>query len=155
MNEHLLAPLGNRIAPAQSAVPVPVAGVRGVRATKTVRTAADLAINGAPPLFDTQVHVGRPNVGNTERFLARARTILESGWLSNNGPTLIEFEQRIIDKLGVKNCVAMCNGTIALEIAMRALDLAARSSFHPTHSWQPRMHCSGRKSHRSSPISIP
>ena len=36
---------------------------------------------------------------------------------------LQEFEQRIAAFLGVKHCVAMCNGTIALEIATRALDL--------------------------------
>jgi dTDP-4-amino-4,6-dideoxygalactose transaminase len=34
-----------------------------------------------------------------------------------------QFEQRIAAKLGVKHCVAMCNGTIALEIAIRALGL--------------------------------
>lgn len=93
------------------------------RARKTVRTAADLAINGAPPLFDDPTHVGRPNIGNAERFLARAREILESRWLSNNGPMVVEFEKRITAKLGVKHCVAMCNGTIALEIATRALEL--------------------------------
>jgi len=36
---------------------------------------------------------------------------------------LVEFESRIGDLLGVRNCVAMCNGTIALEIATRALNL--------------------------------
>ena len=92
-------------------------------AMKTVRTAADLAINGAPPLFAEAVHVGRPNVGNHEHFLERARAILESRWLSNNGPVAQEFECRIADYIGVKHCVAMCNGTIALEIATRALDL--------------------------------
>jgi len=35
-----------------------------------------------------------------------------------------EFEQRIAKRLGVKHCVAMCNGTIALEIAIRALGLS-------------------------------
>lgn len=74
-------------------------------------------------MFTEAVHVGRPNIGNHERFLERARDILDSGWLSNNGPMLIEFEKRISEKLGVKNCVAMCNGTIALEIAARALEL--------------------------------
>ena len=34
-----------------------------------------------------------------------------------------EFEHRVADQLGVKHCVAMCNGTIALEIAIRALGL--------------------------------
>ena len=34
-----------------------------------------------------------------------------------------EFERRIADYIGVKHCVAMCNGTVALEIASRALEL--------------------------------
>ena len=90
---------------------------------KAARSAADLAINGAPPMFAEPIHVGRPNIGNHKRFLQRASDILDSGWLSNNGPIAQEFEQRIARFLGVKHCVAMCNGTIALEIATRALEL--------------------------------
>lgn len=94
-----------------------------MQAQKEVRSVADLAVNGAPPLFTEPLHVGRPNIGDHARFLQRAAQILDSGWLSNNGPVAQEFEQRIADALGVKHCVAMCNGTIALEIATRALDL--------------------------------
>jgi dTDP-4-amino-4,6-dideoxygalactose transaminase len=90
---------------------------------KAVRSPADLAIHGAPPMFAEPLHVGRPNIGDHERFLECARDILERGWLSNNGPVAQEFEQRIAQFLGVRHCVAMCNGTIALEIATRALDL--------------------------------
>jgi dTDP-4-amino-4,6-dideoxygalactose transaminase len=92
-------------------------------ATKQIRTAADLAVNGAPPLFAEPLHVGRPNIGNHEDFLDLARGILERQWLSNNGPLAQEFERTIADYLGVEHCVAMCNGTIALEIATRALDM--------------------------------
>lgn len=94
-----------------------------VRATKQVRSARDLAINGAPPMFSEPLHVGRPNIGNHERFLQYARDILERGWLSNNGPLAQELESELAQYLGVKHCVAMCNGTIALEIAIRALGL--------------------------------
>jgi len=99
--------------------------VKEVAATsyKAARSAADLSINGAPPMFAEPIHVGRPNIGNHKRFLQRASDILDSGWLSNNGPIAQEFEQRIAAFLGVKHCVAMCNGTIALEIATRALEL--------------------------------
>jgi dTDP-4-amino-4,6-dideoxygalactose transaminase len=99
--------------------------VRDVDVTsyKIVRSAADLALNGAPPMFAEPIHVGRPNIGNHKRFLQRASEILDSGWLTNNGPIAQEFEQRIAAFLGVKHCVAMCNGTIALEIATRALEL--------------------------------
>lgn len=91
--------------------------------TKTIRSKADLAINGAPPAFDEPLHVGRPNIGDREAFLQRVNQILDNQWLTNNGPMVQEFEQRIAAHLGVKHCVAMCNGTIALEIAIRALGL--------------------------------
>ena len=90
---------------------------------KEINSARDLAINGAPPAFDQPLHVGRPNVGDREAFLQRINRILDECRLTNNGPMVREFEQRIAQYLGVKHCVAMCNGTIALEIAIRALGL--------------------------------
>lgn len=90
---------------------------------KKILTAADLAINGAAPAFDEMLHVGRPNIGDKQAFLAYVDQIFERRWLSNDGPLLQEFERRIAEHLGVRHCVAMCNGTIALEIAIRALDL--------------------------------
>lgn len=90
---------------------------------KTVNSAADLAINGAIPMFAEPLHVGRPNIGSKEKFLAEAAAMLDRGWLSNNGPLVQELERRICEYIGVRNCVAMCNGTIALEIATRALGL--------------------------------
>lgn len=90
---------------------------------KSIRTHADLAINGAPPAFVEPLHVGRPNISNRAAFMQRVGQILDNQWLTNNGPMVQEFEQRIADHLGVKHCIAMCNGTIALEIAIRALGL--------------------------------
>lgn len=92
--------------------------------SKTIRGKADLAINGAPPAFDEPLHVGRPNICNSDEFMRRVQQILDNQWLTNNGPMVQEFEQRISARLGVKHCVAMCNGTIALEIAIRALGLS-------------------------------
>lgn len=82
-----------------------------------------LAINGAPPAFDQPLHVGRPNIGSREAFLKLAGEMFDRRWLSNNGPLAQEFEQRVADYHGVKHCVTMCNGTVALEIAIRALGL--------------------------------
>jgi dTDP-4-amino-4,6-dideoxygalactose transaminase len=70
-----------------------------------------------------KLYVGRPNIGDRERFLERVNGILDRRWLSNDGPLLKEFEEKVADFLGVKNVVAMCNATAALEIACRALDL--------------------------------
>lgn len=83
----------------------------------------DLAINGAQPAFKQPLHVGRPNISSRENFLAGVNRAIDNEWLTNDGPLVREFEQRVAGVLGVKHCVAMCNGTIALEIAIRALGM--------------------------------
>lgn len=90
---------------------------------KEIRNASDLAINGAPPAFCKPLHVGQPNVGDQEAFLNLTKDILDRAWFTNNGPLVQEFESQIEKHLGVRNCVAMCNGTIALEIAIRAVGM--------------------------------
>jgi len=90
---------------------------------KQILGSQDLAINGAPPAFDQPLHVGGPNIGSREAFLKYVEGIFDSRWLSNNGPLVKEFERRVALHHGVKHCVAMCNGTVALEIAIRALGL--------------------------------
>src|SRR5258707_8531664 len=84
----------------------------------------DLAIFGRPPAFAEKVHVGRPNVGNRERLLGRINDMLNRNWLTNDGPYVQQFEKQIAEFVGARHCVAMCNGTVALEIAIRALGLA-------------------------------
>ncbi|PQV63689.1 dTDP-4-amino-4,6-dideoxygalactose transaminase [Abditibacterium utsteinense] len=83
----------------------------------------DLAIFGAMPVFADKLHVGRPNIGNRERLTERINDLLDRRWLTNNGPYVQELEKRIADYIGVRHCIAMCNATIALEIAIRALEL--------------------------------
>ncbi len=83
----------------------------------------DLALFGGAPSFATQLHVGRPNIGNRETLLLRFNDILDRNWLTNNGPYVQEFERKIADYLGVRHCIALCNATVALEIATRALGL--------------------------------
>jgi len=82
-----------------------------------------LAIEGAPPRFSEPLHVGRPNVCDSQRFLERVEEILERRWFTNDGPVVQEFERKICDLTGAKHCISMCNATVALEIAIRALDL--------------------------------
>jgi dTDP-4-amino-4,6-dideoxygalactose transaminase len=84
---------------------------------------AQLAIFGGAPTFAEQLHVGRPNIGDRTRLLERFNDILDRKWLSNSGPYEREFEQRLAEMLGVKHCIAMCNATVALEIAIRALGM--------------------------------
>jgi dTDP-4-amino-4,6-dideoxygalactose transaminase len=81
----------------------------------------DLALFGGSPEFAEKLYVGRPNVPDGPGFLERATDLLERRWLTNAGPYVTEFEERVAQYLGVRNCVAMCNATVALEIASRAL----------------------------------
>ena len=90
---------------------------------KEIQVIGDLAINGAPPAFEQPLHVGRPNIGSRKKFLQYANEIFDQKWFSNNGPTVQELEKQLSEYLQVKHCIAMCNGTIALEIAIRALGL--------------------------------
>ena len=82
----------------------------------------ELAICGTAPAFASPLHVGRPNLPDRERLLARIGEVLDRDWLSNNGPCVQEFERQLAKLLGVEHCIAMCNATIGLEIAARALD---------------------------------
>jgi dTDP-4-amino-4,6-dideoxygalactose transaminase len=84
---------------------------------------SQLAALGGAPLFESPVHVGRPNIGNRERLLERINDMLDRRWLSNTGPFVQEFEHKLSAYLGARHVIAMCNGTIALEIAIRALGL--------------------------------
>ena len=82
-----------------------------------------LAVFHGRPAFPEPLHVGRPNIGDRAALLARVNDLLDRRWLTNNGPFVQEFEQRVADVLGVKHCIAVCNATVALEIVVRALGL--------------------------------
>ncbi|MDB5863868.1 MAG: DegT/DnrJ/EryC1/StrS aminotransferase [Betaproteobacteria bacterium] len=88
------------------------------------RTLDDLAVFGGTAAFSEKLYVGRPNIGNRERLLSRIEDMLDRRWLSNDGVYLQEFERTVARMLGVRHCIATCNGTIALEIAIRALGLS-------------------------------
>ncbi len=83
----------------------------------------ELAFFGGPPAFSEFLHVGRPNIGDRERFLTRVNDMFNRRWLSNDGPFAQELERKIAVLLGVKHCLVMCNATVALEITARALKL--------------------------------
>ncbi len=72
---------------------------------------------------NNEFHVGRPNIGDQRVFFERLHEILESRWLTNEGPYSLDLEQHIAEYIGVKHCIAVCNATIGLEIAIRALGL--------------------------------
>jgi dTDP-4-amino-4,6-dideoxy-D-glucose transaminase len=87
-------------------------------------TVEELAVLGGLPAFAEPLHVGRPNVGDHAAILRGIGEALDARWLSNNGAKLQAFEARLSERLGGLHCVATCNGTLAQQIALRALDVA-------------------------------
>lgn len=73
--------------------------------------------------FDQPLHVGSPNIGDKELFYKYTEAMFDCRWLTNHGKLVLQFEKELRDYLGVKHCIAMCNGTVALEIAIRGLGM--------------------------------
>lgn len=61
----------------------------------------------------------------TAEDIARANDCLSSGWISSAGKYLEEFERAWAHYCQMPHGVAVCNGTVALEIAVRLLNLEA------------------------------
>jgi dTDP-4-amino-4,6-dideoxygalactose transaminase len=99
------------------------AGEPPARSGVRPRRVEDLAIFTGSPAFSRPLHVGTPNLGDRKRLVERIEDILDRRWFTNDGVYVREFERRVADLLGVKHVVAMCNGTIALEITIRAIGL--------------------------------
>src|SRR3989454_9883 len=85
---------------------------------------SDLALFGGVKMFAEPQHVGRPNIGDRKRLISRIEDMLDRCWLTNNGKYVQEFEREVAVLLGAKHCIATCNGTVALEIAIRAAGLS-------------------------------
>ena len=68
----------------------------------TKKNIDDFAIFGGEPVsFEQQLHVGRPNIGDKELLLERIGEVVDRRWLTNAGPCVEEFEQRLRQLLGV------------------------------------------------------
>lgn len=82
-----------------------------------------LVVLGGTRKFAEPLHVGRPNIGDRQSVLSLVDQAMARGWLTNDGPLVLELERRLASWLGVRHCIAVCNGTVGLELAIRALGL--------------------------------
>lgn len=58
-----------------------------------------------------------------EEYAAYLERIWESRWIANRGELVLELERKLENYLGLKNLLLTNNGTIALQIAIKALEL--------------------------------
>lgn len=61
-----------------------------------------------------------PSLDNYTDYLSR---VWESGQLTNNGGLVIQLTEALESSLDVRNLLMVCNGTLALQIAIKALGL--------------------------------
>src|SRR5581483_9582649 len=68
----------------------------------------------------THIPWARPTFyGDEERMVVDA---LRSSWISG-GPYVERFEREMAERMGVRHAIAVSNGTTAIELALRGLDL--------------------------------
>lgn len=82
--------------------------------------ASELAIEGGTPVRREMLPYSRQWVDEDD--IAAVNRVLRSDWLTT-GPAVDEFERAFSDFVGVRNAVAVSNGTAALHAAMFALDV--------------------------------
>lgn len=70
------------------------------------------------------IPVTRPYLPNREKLNKYIDGIYERQWLTNNGQLAQELTRRLEDYLGVENLLLVANGTLALQIAYRALGVS-------------------------------
>jgi len=70
-----------------------------------------------------RIPVTKPALPDLDSYINYLSGIWERGQLTNNGPLVKELEIRIKDYLGVKHCLAVSSGTVALQLALKALEL--------------------------------
>lgn len=69
------------------------------------------------------INVTKTYLPNKEKYKKYIDEIYANSWLTNNGPLVQRLEKRLAEYLGVKNIILVSNGTVALEIAYKALDI--------------------------------
>jgi perosamine synthetase len=89
-----------------------------------LKTAAAIQADAKPGANGSALPVIRlyqPDLtGNESAYVLECVT---SSWISSNGKFLSQFEQAFADVVGVPHAIAVSNGTVALQVALHALDL--------------------------------
>ena len=81
-------------------------------------SASSPSVSATPHL---RIPVAAPDLsGNEERYVGEA---VRSTWISSTGPFIRRFEQEWAELCESRTTIAVCNGTVALHLAMLALDV--------------------------------
>ncbi len=79
-----------------------------------------------------KVPIVRPDLGDSE--VDAVARVIRSGWVMQ-GPEVASFEQEFATAVGAPHAVAVSSGTAALELALRALDVAGKRVITVSHTF--------------------
>lgn len=87
----------------------------------TSRPAAGLADAGIWPANQASIPIAIPHLaGNEAKYVLDA---IQSTWISSTGPYIQRFEKQFAGMCEAAAAVAVCNGTVALHLALLGLDV--------------------------------
>ena len=67
------------------------------------------------------IPVYRPSLsGNEKKYVNQC---IDSSWISSKGDFITVFEKRFAEFIGVKHAATVCNGTVAIHLALIALGI--------------------------------
>ncbi len=76
-------------------------------------------------ILKERINVTKSFIPPFEEYMGYVKRIYNNGWLTNQGPLLGELEFQIAQRLRLQNFHFVTNGTIALQLALKALDITS------------------------------
>lgn len=70
------------------------------------------------------ITVTKPTLPSFDRYVELVRGIWEREWLTNHGPLVTELEHKLSAEFDIPHNLFLSNGTVALQIAIKALELS-------------------------------
>ncbi len=92
----------------------------------TLQHATEGATFAVPMSERKPIYVTKAFVPPLEEYTEQLRRIWSSGQLTNQGPLALELEKLLAERLDVPHCLFMANGTLAIQLALRALGVKGR-----------------------------
>src|SRR6185295_18992073 len=80
-------------------------------------------MDGSKFIGNKMIPVTKPFLPPKEAFDLYIQGIWDRNWLTNNGPLVKELEEKLKEYLQQDNLLYLSNGTIAIQIAIKALGL--------------------------------
>ena len=77
------------------------------------------------------IYVTQPSLTPLDEYSKLLEGVWERGILTHNGPLVQKLEKNISKKLSLNHFIAVTNGTIALQMAIKALELKGEIIISP------------------------